>query len=63
MSAPTPRLRPGTWLRRTTDRWELVNVADITTNGRVLLHLLDGTQQHTTIAYMRDRFERADDSA
>lgn len=57
----TPRLTPGAWLRRVTDRWELVNVTTVTQSGTVHLQLLDGTHTSTTIGYLRDRFERADD--
>jgi hypothetical protein len=56
-----PRLTPGAWLRRITDRWELVHVTTVLSTGTVLLELRDGSHTNTTIGYLRDRFERADD--
>lgn len=55
----TPRLTPHTWLRRITDRWELVHVTAVLSSGTVLLQLLDGSRTTTTISYLRGTFEAA----
>lgn len=57
---PTPRLTPNTWLRRITDRWELVYVTAVMSSGTVLLRLLDGSRTTTTVSYLRGTFEAAD---
>jgi hypothetical protein len=59
---PTPRLNPNTWLRRITDRWELVYVTTVMSSGTVLLQLLDGTTTTTTVSYLRGTFEAAEGS-
>ena len=56
-------LRPNTWLRRITDRWELIKVINVHTDGQVDLLLLDGTRTHAPISFLRGDFERADDGA
>lgn len=56
-------LRPNTWLRRITDRWELIKVTNVHTDGQVDLLLLDGTRTHVPISFLRGAFERADDGA
>lgn len=60
---PTPRLPRNTWLRRITDRWELVHVTTVMSSGTVLIELLDGTKTTTTMSYLRGRFEAADGPA
>lgn len=61
--SPMPRLTPHTWLRRISDRWELVYVTAVLTSGTVLLQLLDGSRTTTTVTYLRGRFEAAGDGA
>ncbi len=56
-------LRPNTWLRRITDRWELIKVVNVHQDGQVDLLLLDATRKHVPISFLRGTFERADDGA
>ncbi len=56
-------LRPNTWLRRITDRWELIKVVNVHQDGQVESVAARRHTHTRTISFLRGAFERADDGA